>query len=69
MDLVAISPEQGNELLDVAKHSELSNCCMVLIVLLVTKDTFQKQFNVSERERTDGIPSRRWENNIKVDLK
>jgi len=40
----------------------------VLVVLLVTKDTFQKEFNVSEGERTDGIPSRRWENNIKVHL-
>jgi hypothetical protein len=42
---------------------------MVLSALLVTKDTFQKQFNVSEGEGTDGISSRRWENNIKVDLK
>jgi hypothetical protein len=41
---------------------------MVLNVLLVTKDTFQKQFNVSEGERSDEISSRRWENNIKVDL-
>jgi len=47
---------------------------MVLTVLLVTKDTIQKQFNISEGEGTDGtdgtdgISSRRWENNIKVDL-
>jgi hypothetical protein len=40
---------------------------MVLNVLLVTKDAFQKQF-VSEGEGSDGISSRRWENNIKVDL-
>jgi len=41
---------------------------MVLTVLLVTKYTIQKQFHVSEGEGTDGISSRRWENNIKVDL-
>ena len=41
---------------------------MVLIVLLVTKNTIQKQFNVSEGEETDGISSRIWENNIKIDL-